>query len=300
MQAKFIVLSLFFLVNNVLCGGYSGALDRVWLFYAYEIDGLRDPGDQVLGWKCMQWDKQQKKCKQSNRGKNGWVMCMGTAPRGRCTFSELLSFLGEARSTDRLLADSTGKLLPLQDTNPDPQETAKKVYTHLLSTKGNIRDWPGYRIILNGGEGYLRSIRQVASAVKNAEIEGKSTAANKQFFQRFADTTTQIKNSRVGDTGRFVITEAKDYLNTHGLNSNAVATESIVPGRNPVNPALTWETVDWAKTESNLATSLGNQQAQTTLKSMKGTIYSHGSVTNTHEVVIKAFRTAETTANGCI
>ncbi|KAI1358328.1 hypothetical protein F5Y08DRAFT_345839 [Xylaria arbuscula] len=279
MQAKFVFLSLLFLINNVLGGGYSSALDRVWLFYAYQIDGLRDPGNQVLGWQCHNWDTVRRQCVPSNRGKNGWVKCAGTALGGRCTFSELLNFLGEAKVNDLLLADSSGKILPLKSTNPDPQETAKKVYTHLLRSKGRIADWPGHKFILNGGDGYVKSIADVTDAVKNAKQEGKKTSGNTPLFQGFADTTTKIKESRVGNG----------------------ATTSVPPGQSPVNSKMAWETVDWAKTESNLAASLGSpQRARATLGNMRNYIYAPGSSEYGHSVPIRALTTAEIDAKACV
>ncbi|KAI0508949.1 hypothetical protein F5B22DRAFT_638338 [Xylaria bambusicola] len=302
MQTKLFVALLFFLVTKVLAGGYQGALERVWLFYAYQIDGLNEPSDQTLGWKCLKWDTVKEECKSSKKGSNGWVMCKGTAPGKRCTFSELTNFLGGTGRTETFMADSKGNTLPLTDTHPDPEETAKRVLTHYLATpKGNVQDWAGYKFILAGKDNYVNSLRKVASVVTKAGSEGKNTGTNKAFFEMFAATTTQIKNARIGDTGPYLIARAEDKLHPRGIT---VYTESISPGHSPADPTRIWKTVDWEKTMSQAVASgkFTKGQIMQITAQVRSDYYKDTTDTraNEHRVVIKAFKTAETKAKGCL
>ncbi|KAI0870635.1 hypothetical protein GGS24DRAFT_492865 [Hypoxylon argillaceum] len=303
MQTKIIIVSLFLFVTKVLAGGYAGALERVWLFYAYQIDGLNDPADQTLGWKCKSWDPANSRCRTNAKGMEQWVKCPGTLPNKRCTFSQLLNFIGGADRSDPLVADSSGNPLPLTDTNPDPEETAKKVYAHFLAQpRPKVKDYPGYRIILNSDDNYVRNIRRVAKVVVAANASGKNNADTKWLFERFAETTTAIKTARVGDHGPYLIDGVRTHLNSEGYPDITVATQSVGPGHNPIDPAAEWTTVDWEKTVSNAAASKSfssKWQVRKVLADVKTAVY-RDQKANDHRVVIKSFRSVETKANGCI
>ncbi|KAF2966458.1 hypothetical protein GQX73_g7082 [Xylaria multiplex] len=300
MQTKLIIVSFLLAVTKVLAGGYAGALDRVWLFYAYQIDGLNDPADRTLGWKCLSWDDRENKCRTSKKGVNGWVMCQGTMQPGRrCTFSELLNFIGGADRKEDLLADSSGKPLPLTDTNPDPEQTAKNVYAHFeRQPRAKVPDWPGYRIIHKGDEDYMRSIIRVTDLVKKAADDGKNTDANKQLFQRFADTTMQIKTARVGDHGPYLISATENALRERGIH---VEKESVGSGHSPIDPMRTWETVDWEKTMSQAVSSgsFSNDDVKKIMSEVRTEFYKDDTA-SAHRAVIRAFETSESKAKGCL
>ncbi|KAI1177578.1 hypothetical protein F4777DRAFT_198454 [Nemania sp. FL0916] len=301
MQTKFVVASLLFLVGNVLAGGYAGALERVWLFYAYQIDGLNDPADQTIGWKCTSWDDQAGKCRTDKNGKEKWVQCKGLIQPGRrCTFSQLLNFLGGASPKDQLMADSSGNLLPQTDTNPDPEQTAKKVYTHFLAQpKNKVPDWQPYRIIYKGDADYVDSINKVADVVAKASADGKNTAATKQLFERFSETTTQIKTARVGDHGPYLIAATEQKLNPKGIT---VVKEKVGTGQNPVDASKVWETVDWEKTMEGPVTAKKYTEAEI-LKitdDTKEEFYNGDSTAQDHRVVIQSYDIAENKAKGCV
>ncbi|PTB69951.1 hypothetical protein BBK36DRAFT_1138363 [Trichoderma citrinoviride] len=105
MQLKLLV-SVFLLIAEVLTGGFAGALDRAWLYYAYQIDGLNDPAQRRLGWKFLSWDSIVKKCRIHRRTKQ------------EC---ELVNFLGGSSSKDLFAANKPGRLLDSQTTDPDPE-----------------------------------------------------------------------------------------------------------------------------------------------------------------------------------
>ncbi|KAL7813704.1 hypothetical protein V8C26DRAFT_436245 [Trichoderma gracile] len=119
----------------------------------------------------------------------------------RCNFSELLNFLGGSSSKDLFASDEHGRLLDSQTTNPDPEETAKRVYAYYLSqSKNRVFDWQGYRVIYQGQEEYNHNIDMIGSAVEKAAKAGKNTGDNKRLFDRFVETTAQIKAARVWET----------------------------------------------------------------------------------------------------
>ncbi|KAI1271019.1 hypothetical protein F5Y07DRAFT_44932 [Xylaria sp. FL0933] len=300
MQTKHFAILLFLLVTKVLAGGYQGALERVWLFYAYQIDGLNDPSKQTLGWKCLSWDTAMQECRPGKNGRSGWTMCKGTLPGKRCTFSQLTNFIGGTGRDEPFMADSEGNTLPLTDEHPDPEETAKRILPYYLAQpRHKVPDWPGYKFIKGGDKNYVRTIRRIGNVVATAGSDGKNTGTNKALFEMFASTTTQIKNARIGDTGRFLVTRAENELNPRGIT---VYTESISPGHSPADSTRVWTTVDWEKTMSQAVASgkFTKGQVMQITAEVRSEYYREIREANDHRVVLKAFKTAETKAKGCL
>ncbi|KAI1110527.1 hypothetical protein F5Y14DRAFT_360547 [Nemania sp. NC0429] len=300
MQVKLLALCLC-LASRALAGGYSGALERVWLFYAYQIDELNDEADRTLGWKCTSWDPAAGQCRKDGNGKEKWVQCKGILqPGSRCTFSQLLNFLGGVSPKDQLMANSEGTTLPQDAKDPDPEETAKKVYAHFAAaTKGKVPDWQPYRILRNGNSDYASSINKVADQVAKAAADGRNTGAARTLFERFAETTTQIKTARVGDHGPFLIDATEKKLNPQGIT---VVQETVGSGQNPVDPSKSWKTVDWEKTMSGAVASKKFSEAEI-LKITTTTreeFYNGDPTAQDHRVVITSFDIAETRAKGCV
>jgi hypothetical protein len=50
------VIAVPYLFTAISAAGYAGFLERVHIFEAYEIDGLMQPGDRILGFKCAARD----------------------------------------------------------------------------------------------------------------------------------------------------------------------------------------------------------------------------------------------------
>ncbi|KAL7783619.1 hypothetical protein V8C37DRAFT_396920 [Trichoderma ceciliae] len=67
------------LATKVLAGGFAGALDRVWLFYAYQMDELNDPAQRTLGRKCKSWDPSTKKCRINKNTKQEGVRSLNVS-----------------------------------------------------------------------------------------------------------------------------------------------------------------------------------------------------------------------------
>ncbi|GAP90719.1 hypothetical protein SAMD00023353_5200500 [Rosellinia necatrix] len=297
MQTKVLLFSLFLLTTKVLAGGYSGALEQVWLFYAYQIDGLNDPADRKLGWKCQTWDEttNPQKCKIPP----GWMQCRGSLPNNRCRFDQLLNqFGGGIRRDEKLMVDSSGRTLPLEALNPDPERTATMVYRRLVQANaGKVPDVPGYRYQLQGSEKYISSISAVSNVVVDTFNRGKQTPANKYLFEMFAKASEQVRISRVGDQGRYLIQTVQNTLNMYGIT---VATQPVGSGRSPVNPTMSWNTVDWQKTTSNaLAAKIPAARVQTAIAAARQAVMSDQNLRK-HTAAITAFMTAERRSAGCI
>ncbi|KAH0498489.1 hypothetical protein TgHK011_005742 [Trichoderma gracile] len=274
MRLKHLV-SVCLLIIKVLAGGFAGALDRVWLYYAYQIDGLNDPAQRTLGWKCRSWDDVAKKCRIHKRTKQEWwVECKGSMHGRRCNFSELLNFLGGSSSKDLFASDEHGRLLDSQTTNPDPEETAKRVYAYYLSqSKNRVFDWQGYRVIYQGD--------------------------NKRLFDRFVETTAQIKAARVGDHGPYLVAAMEQRLNPRGFR---IEKEKVRLGHNPADPSQVWETVDWEHTMAGVRVGGEHSELETLLMmdEIREDFYSKDSDAQRHRTVIQSFEMAELRVQRCI
>ena len=97
LSLSLLISGAFLAATKVAAGGYQGALERVLLYYAYQIDGLNSPDNRQLGYKCNQWadggckdnDWKEYRCNafddpNKSNGK-------------RCNFYELMTNLGETR-----------------------------------------------------------------------------------------------------------------------------------------------------------------------------------------------------------
>ena len=63
------------LVTWVAADGLRNGYERVWLWYAYQIDLTLPESDQKIGLKCIKWDFTNKKCPAEYQptGKKGTV-----------------------------------------------------------------------------------------------------------------------------------------------------------------------------------------------------------------------------------
>ncbi|KAL6907357.1 hypothetical protein GGI43DRAFT_380860 [Trichoderma evansii] len=303
MQVKTLA-GFFLLFTSVLAGGYAGAIERVWLYYAYQIDGLNAEADQTIGYKCLKWDDPNKKCLQKGN-KDLWVACKGsTRPDKRCTMTELLNRVGRVSGGDQLVANSDGKPLPLETTDPDPQKTAQNLYKHFWDTslwgdKAGVRDWQPYRILKD-------DIR--------AKAAGKPLDnATEKLFSRFEECNRLIKTARIGDHGPYLIDASEKYLNPRGID---VKIEILDPPVNPVDSTKNWKTVDWEETvEEAVKTGNGTkEQLEKMMEDTKKDFYEapvDGSEqtdaeekerkkAREHREVIDAFTNAHNKAAGCL
>lgn len=303
MQAKFLLGFLLVLVTNVSAGGFAGALERVWMFYAYQIDGLNDPADRTLGFKCLGWDKAGGKCRlKKGTTEENWKECQGVLPGRRCTFSQLFNSVGGATTNQKFAADKDGNLLDLKATDMDPEQTAKNVYDHFLAKEVDnpkVSDYPPYKFMKGSNENYANYVEKMGDVVAKAAAAGKNTGANKVLFDRFADLTERINRARVGDHGKFLIPAAQKILEPQGIT---VVKGSVEPGHNPADSSQVWETVDWDKTMSGALEKGTYSELELLLitSNMREQFYTEDKVAKEHKVVMQAYEDVEDKAKGCI
>ncbi|KAF7553009.1 hypothetical protein G7Z17_g3939 [Cylindrodendrum hubeiense] len=296
MQLGLLISILLLPIVTVFAGGYAGAMERVWLYYAYQIDQLNDEADRTLGFKCKSWDPVGLKCRANKKGVVQWQECKGVLPKRKCNFSDLLNTLGGVSPKDNLAADKNGNLLSNQETNPDPEETAKNVWNHYQKSKTpNVPDYKSYKYINDGGDDYVKGITQIGDVVAKVVTDGKKTSDNEWLFDRFNQCTEQIRLARVGDHGPYLIAEAKDKL----PSDITVKTEPVGPGQNPLDPTRKWETVDWETTMSDAVSSKYEMaKLEKIMQDVKDKFYREDSPRK-HKIVIQAYASVDAKVKGC-
>jgi hypothetical protein len=312
MQIK-VFAGFFMLITSVLAGGYAGALERVWLFYAYQIDGLNIKDHRTIGYKCLAWDDVAKKCRETGK-RHGWGMCRGTiGPEKRCNINKFLNQLGRISNTDKIVEDA--------DTpDPDPRSTAENLYKHYSDASKfknpGVLDWHPYRILKDAGADYLDAVEKISDVVAKTSAELRAKAGGKpldkdteKLFQRFEECTRLIETARIGDHGPYLIDAAEKYLKPRGIE---VKKETLDPPVNPVDSTRKWETVDWEKTvdEAVKAGKGTKEQLKDLMEETKKAFYGSPAkdsprtkdqdVANDHRVTIEAYTNALNKAVGCL
>jgi hypothetical protein len=119
------LLTVAYLIATVFAGGYQGCLERVLLFYAYQIDQLNPLEEQTLGWRCRRWrGRDRTNYIPAHCDDDDWERCRG-AGGGKCSFNELMVFLGKLRQNDQVVGPPGAD----QDTTtPDIRTTAIRLY----------------------------------------------------------------------------------------------------------------------------------------------------------------------------
>lgn len=236
MRTSFL-LTLAYLALNVCAGGYQGCLERVLLFYAYEIDGLNDPNDRKLGFKCKDWNIAANECIDDD-----WEECRGAAGK-RCNFNELMAHIGGSTTKDELVgppgADQKTK-------TPDVEETAKVLYKHYMETasrenrKLEVPNFKAYDCMKGAGRDFYKYTQELGQVVNKAWKY--RTNDNAYLWNGFDETMDKLDVARAGDHGPWVI-EAfkKQFKNTEGM---VIVTKPVrVNVENPlieVIPTIKW------------------------------------------------------------
>jgi hypothetical protein len=128
-----VALSIF--TSSVWAAGYQGCLERVHLFQAYEVDGLLQSGDRILGFKCRSWVDVRgggSYCRN-----NDYIECTGSRPGGRCTFDELQDFMRPANERQAWAAGANGA-----NGRIDPVRTAVNCYNRYQARGGVVPNFP--------------------------------------------------------------------------------------------------------------------------------------------------------------
>lgn len=146
-----VLLELVPFITSVWAGGYQGVLERVLLYYAYEIEDLNPEAYRKLGFACKgEFDTTTKQCP------GGWEKTESRGPRA--TITELVAPLSRLnpRSMKPIGRNSGGNPVPFADgvDGLDAEKTAKYLYPEILkATKskrhpnGKIPNTPPYKMV---------------------------------------------------------------------------------------------------------------------------------------------------------
>ncbi|KAH6974137.1 hypothetical protein BKA56DRAFT_634142 [Ilyonectria sp. MPI-CAGE-AT-0026] len=218
-------LTLAFIITRVWAGGYQGALERLMLYYAFEIDELNDPAQRTIGVGCV---------------RDNWRECRPKpiTGRSRCNFNDLMVHLGK-------LDTDSPKLVHGADQNtktPDITETAKNVYEQFVVKQGkSVPNFQAFKAMKGLDGNFNEFIKRLAQTV--AQASSRQTAANKVLFDNFKTSLNQVKIVRAGDHGAHLIDAAEKELGIP--NGMEIKKEAL--GINPVD-GNTMYTLDWKAT----------------------------------------------------
>ncbi|KAL6850822.1 hypothetical protein ACO1O0_007948 [Amphichorda felina] len=309
-----LILTGVYLATTVIAGGYQGALERVLLYYAYQIDGLNSPDVRQLGFRCRSW--QNGECRDNNWDEYRCRALDDAGKQGgkRCNFWELMTNLGETsggNNANLMMPEGTdvnAKTLPIEKSAVSYyMYTREHMPYHNEETgqleKGRVGDYNPYRFLKYGGTDYNDYLDKLGDTVKNT-AKSKKNDSNKWMFEQFESTVKQIRAARIGDNGRFVV---EAYKNDNKMDNKYMVTEN--PGTNPAtkdeyknldwfeNHKGTWIEFDWAGTQYEM-TKNGVKDAGTKMNDFQTNYYSSQSAQD-HLAVMNDFEQMESKVKGC-
>lgn len=128
-------------IKIVSAGGLQSAYERVWIFYAYQIDMWNLPERRTIA---------------------PW--CQGSRMGGACTFTELMEVIDG--QTPGAYAANPDPYLPDDPTDwyLDPDTTARHMFN-----KGYIGDLHGDNFMVSGSDSYIQMLKDVAKVIGDAK-----------------------------------------------------------------------------------------------------------------------------------
>ncbi|KAL7945806.1 hypothetical protein V8C42DRAFT_321618 [Trichoderma barbatum] len=296
-----VLLELVLFITAVWAGGYQGTLERVLLYYAYEIDALNAEADRVIGFACKgSFNTATGQCP------GGWEKPKSKGPRAN--FNELVGPLSKLNRNSKVPfgRDSSGNPVPLADgaTGLDPQETAKYLYPQILqatksttSPDGRIPNPPAYKMMKGGTDNYVKFLSDVGKLVQKTSKKSDNYDKHKALFDGFHKVNTLVLEARMGDHGSFQIQGIKDELDGTGIK---VKTKTVGGGTNPATGGA-WDVVDWKETISGGVTDTGKSREEVAkiVQTAAKTFYTTNSAAKDHKPVIDATRRTDQRMNHC-
>lgn len=176
---------------------YRHALERVWVWDAYQIDLLNPESDRTLGFICATYDEKKKECPAGDSFKP----CKGTGKGGSCTFGELMLQFGKFH---------------MKNDSPPPgssvEDTAK-----LLCKQKRDGGFKVYKFIKDAPSDYNRALIHIGEVIKKSREDGE-TPDKKKHFDRMEFAVDEIKIARVADHDQHVIEAAeKELTDKYGM-----------------------------------------------------------------------------------
>ncbi|KAI9148912.1 hypothetical protein HJFPF1_10956 [Paramyrothecium foliicola] len=293
MRLSFLMTSLYLAVG-VIAGGYQGALERVLLYYAYQIDGLNAREIQSLGWTCRDWREADGFC-------NDWRQydCRN-GPGGRCNFNQFFRNMGYG-------VNGLPEIVPGGDQNArtvDIERTAVAYYDYVRRNTdlARVPNYVPYRVMKYSNANYNEFLVDLGDLVQQT-ASSKKTAANAWMFEEFDKTVKAINVARAGDHGPFAIREARARLGAHlVITRNVGVNPALNPAYNHVdwyeNARDPWVEVDWAATQEEMERA-GIRDAAERITTARNEIYADGEARQ-HLDVIESFREMERKSTSCL
>jgi len=276
-----LLLELLILITRASAGGYQGALERVWIYYAYVIDGLNDPSQRTLGFKCVK-EGTNKSAWDGKQCKGVWQACEDRFKAGRCNFNQLMVSLGKVRPNENFVPGSDPNTQ-----SPDVKQTAVNYYNTLTSS--NVKQVPNYppECFLKSTNGeYMDFIDGITKVVTKARPTHAS--ANAALFNSFADATDRIVEARVGDHGPFLISSAQAELDPKGVTIHTMKVgDGLSPVKDSKGDQAQWNTIDWQATIQD--SKLSELETLSVVTDFNDKFYS-GKSANQHITVIEGFK----------
>lgn len=264
---------LFFYITVAIAGGYQGCLEKIWLFRAYEIDGLNPAAQRTLGWKCKEWA--DNKCKNDD-----WEECTGRA--GRYNFSEFVHFLGKTNNQYGWSIPAIGEM--------DNAETAKRCVARFGRRVCNAPPW---RAMKNTVE-YNDFLMKVNKVVDDTWRAGLHTTNNEHMWVKFDDLRLQIIQARAGDHAPFVTEAAQNKL-----GPDRIVLRPKPLGWNPMKQEP-WTGIDWPETIAYARARAGILDAHTKVLEFLREFYAPtNKQAKDHLDVINSYKRAIDDSNTC-
>lgn len=290
-----IVFMLF--VNGAWAGGYAGALERLWLYYAYEIDGLKPVEEQTLGFACRKkngrsgWDFNSKTCPIGGDDEIRWRSCGEVQKVTRCNFNQLMEFVGGVQKGQKFVGGGAD-----QSTHTPPiQETAINLYNYMKKKMGK-GGTPESRVgnyapqnFLKGSNGEYNPL--IETVGDRAVASGSHRSERPELFNGFAEAGEKIVEARRGDHGPYLIADAEKQSWAKSGDIE-VKVEDVGTGQSPVNDGADgkprqWQTVDFQKTLES--SKLGGGETVSQIEDWLKTFYTTDDIARDHRQVIMGF-----------
>lgn len=288
MRILFVLAAAYFSAI-VWAGGYSGCLERVMFFQAYEIDGLLPTG-QTIGYWCLKWDSPRKTCRN-----NQWKACAGSLAGNRCTFDELMSQISPSAPNPRQwpVHNAKGEL--------DSKATALNCLKEHRAAKEFIRDVVPFKLMKGGGVDYRVAVKDLGNRIDKRwkALDATAKEANKPAFTAFDNSIDEIIRARRGDTGTRMYEAAKATLE-HNDNVTLIFEElGPNPDPNETDPTKKdWKEIQWPATRQG-AIDDGIVDGKTKVDDWLYNYNKNDRFVSTHRSMMKSFKDIATGRNLC-
>ncbi|KAF2003787.1 hypothetical protein P154DRAFT_532143 [Amniculicola lignicola CBS 123094] len=277
-----LVLALSSLIVSACAAGYQGCLERVWLFQAYELEGLIPAHLRTLGYGCPSnsWNLGTNRCtgqyqrqldvQYENPTHNfavPYVPCDSDANR-RCTYEQLMNHMKTGRDPPNWTpADKV-----MNNGRIDARGTAIKcVDRYRNRPRGVVRNFPAWQVM--NAESKKVPGENVHDFNEYTEMLGDKindisdrirSDSNRHLFDDMDATRNQIDIARAGDHGPFLVQAAQSRM-----TGTTIRTKDLGP--DPVGNT-NWQTVDWPRTIRD-ARAAGNVNINRDVKSFLSNFY---------------------------